>query len=323
MNSSEQVDRTRTLVALVLLSTFSLFFVPDSARASGVRSLNFNEFSYRVGLPYCEEFGPTVRVHQGKFASEKDKFEVSQVLYGDLTSSGQEEAVVVASCGPQVPAHPGFENDLVYVYGIEDGQPSLLATFAFGQPWDFTGVVTEAPRQDRLLLFDVIGVSLGAGSISFEHMAGEARCCPRFHVTQTFRWNNGRFVVAHEQKRPWDEPQTPSSTANGVQMLDQSGGDFAQRYSWYTEAVRRAIVQNWMWNTIDRSVRADHNAKLTFIIDRDGSIRNIRVSQSSGNRSLDDSAQRALFAADHFPRLPIDYNGSYVLVTIDFPTGAR
>jgi hypothetical protein len=69
MNSSEQVHRTRALVALVLLSAFSVFFVPDSAHANGVRSLNFNEFSYRVGLPYYKEFGPTVRVHQGKPAT--------------------------------------------------------------------------------------------------------------------------------------------------------------------------------------------------------------------------------------------------------------
>jgi hypothetical protein len=86
-----------------------------SVQADGIRSLNFNEFSYRVGPPYCEEFGPTVRVHQGKFANDKATFEVSQVLYGDFTGSGQEQAVVVASCTPQVTAHPGFENDLVYV----------------------------------------------------------------------------------------------------------------------------------------------------------------------------------------------------------------
>jgi hypothetical protein len=42
------------------------------------------------------------KVHQGKFANDKATFEVSQVLYGDLTGSGQEQAVVVASCTPQV-----------------------------------------------------------------------------------------------------------------------------------------------------------------------------------------------------------------------------
>jgi TonB family protein len=323
MKNREQV--CRGLVALVLPFAFSFFLIPDFAWANGVRSINFNEFSYRVGLPFCGEFGPTVRVRQGKFADEKNKFEISQVLYGSLTGSGQEEAVVVASCGPQVPAHPGFENNLVYVYGMENGQPSLLATFAFGQPWNFMGATTKAQRQDRLILFDVIGVTVGAGSISFERMAGEARCCPTFRVTQTFRWSHQGFVLASERKTPWEEAQTSGSTANGVQMLEEGGGDFAERYPWYTEAVKRAIRQNWMRNTIDPSVRADHNAKttVTFTINRDGSVRNVRISQSSGNRSMDDSAQRALLSIAHFPPLPKDYNGSYVSVTFDFSMGTR
>ena len=175
------------------------------ARASEIRSLNFNEFSYRVGPPYCEDFGNTVRVHQGRFANDKATFEVSQVLCGDLTGSGQEQAVIVASCSPKVVAHPGFENDLVYVYGIQNGQPSLLATFAFGEPWDFTGRATEPKRQDQLMLSDITRVSIGAGAISFDRMAGEARCCPTFLVTQIFRWTSGRFVLAREQKRPWKE----------------------------------------------------------------------------------------------------------------------
>jgi TonB family protein len=75
-----------------------------------------------------------------------------------------------------------------------------------------------------------------------------------------------------------------------------------------------------MQNTIDPAVRAARRAKttITFTISRDGSIKNIRVSESSGNRSMDDSAQRALLSADHFPRLPSDYSGNYVDVTFDF-----
>src|SRR5713226_7277917 len=107
----------RGFLVLLFLSAANSFFVAAFAQASGVRSLNFNEFSYRVGPPYCEEFGPMVRVHQGKFANEKATFEVSQVLYGNLTDSGQEQAVVVAGCTPQAAANPGFENGLVYVYG--------------------------------------------------------------------------------------------------------------------------------------------------------------------------------------------------------------
>jgi hypothetical protein len=194
-------------VWLVLIVLFAANSLPSAASAQGsrIRSLNFNEFSYRVGPPYCEEFGSMVKIHQGKFANDKATFEVSQVLYDDLTGSGQEQAVIVASCTPQMTAHPGFENNLVYVYGMQSGQPALLATFAFGQLWNFMGRATEPKRQDRLMLSDITRVSISAHSISFEHMAGEARCCPTFYVTQTFRWTNGQFVLAGEQRRPWKE----------------------------------------------------------------------------------------------------------------------
>jgi periplasmic protein TonB len=116
---------------------------------------------------------------------------------------------------------------------------------------------------------------------------------------------------------------TPGPLSGGLAVQGQGGGNFAGRYAWYVEAVRRSISQNWMQNTIDPAVRAARTAKtvVTFTINRDGSVKNIRVSQSSGNRSMDDSAQRALLSIDHFPPLPPDYSGSYVDVIFDFDLG--
>jgi periplasmic protein TonB len=115
----------------------------------------------------------------------------------------------------------------------------------------------------------------------------------------------------------------PGPANGGVAVQGQGGGDFASRYGWYIEAVKRAVNQNWMQNTIDPSTRAARRAKtvVTFTINRDGSIKNIHVSESSCNRSMDDSAQRALLSIDHFPHLPSDYSGRYVDVIFDFDLG--
>jgi TonB family protein len=115
----------------------------------------------------------------------------------------------------------------------------------------------------------------------------------------------------------------PGPAYGGIAVQGQGGGDFTSRYGWYIRAVKSAISQNWMQNTIDPSVRAARKAKttLTFTINRDGSIKNIRVSESSGNRSMDDSAQRALLSIDRFPPLPADYSGRYVDVIFDFDLG--
>jgi TonB family protein len=113
---------------------------------------------------------------------------------------------------------------------------------------------------------------------------------------------------------------TPGATTSGVQVQGQGGGDFATRYGWYVEAVRRKIGSNWNLFEIDPAVRSARRAKsvMTFTIYRDGSVKNIRMEQSSGNASMDYSAQRALASAAPMPALPNDYSGSYVNVSFDF-----
>jgi TonB family protein len=112
----------------------------------------------------------------------------------------------------------------------------------------------------------------------------------------------------------------PGQAAAGVQVQGQGGGDFTTRYGWYIDAVRRKINSNWDQFTIDAAVRSARRAKttMTFTIYRDGSVRNVRMEQSSNNLSMDNSAQRALLASSPMPALPNDYSGSYVNVTFDF-----
>jgi TonB family protein len=115
----------------------------------------------------------------------------------------------------------------------------------------------------------------------------------------------------------------PGPPAGGLSAIGQGGGDFAARYGWYIESVKRAINQNWLQNTIDPGVRAARRAHcvVNFSILRDGTIKNIRLSQSSGNQSMDNSAQRALLSIDRLPALPSDYSGTYVDVIFDFDLG--
>jgi periplasmic protein TonB len=119
----------------------------------------------------------------------------------------------------------------------------------------------------------------------------------------------------------------PTGTSNvagapnpGVNIQGQGGGDFAARYGWYIDAVRRRISQNWLQSTIDPAVRAGRSARctMTFTIMRDGTVKDIRLAQTSGNYSMDTSAQRALLSSSPMPALPNDYSGSFVNVTFDF-----
>ncbi len=108
--------------------------------------------------------------------------------------------------------------------------------------------------------------------------------------------------------------------SSGVATQGQGGGDFGGRYPWYVDGVRARIRKAWDQSTIEPAVRAAHRAHavMTFRINADGSVTNIRLFQTSGNQSMDYSAQRALLSLGSLNRLPNDYIGSYVDVTFDF-----
>lgn len=111
----------------------------------------------------------------------------------------------------------------------------------------------------------------------------------------------------------------PGPIGGGMSVQGSGGGDFAGRYPWYVDSVRKRISENWLQNTIDPAIRSARTAHavVTFTILRDGTVQNIRLDQSSGNRSMDDSAMRALLSIEKMPALPSDWRGT-VNVTFDF-----
>jgi len=111
-----------------------------------------------------------------------------------------------------------------------------------------------------------------------------------------------------------------SSTTPGLAIKSEGGGDFASRYGWYIESVKRRIQGNWLQNTIDPSVRAAHTAHavVEFTITKDGTVKDVQISQASGNVSMDNSGLRAIMSSNPMPALPPDYPGSSVRVIFDF-----
>ncbi len=106
----------------------------------------------------------------------------------------------------------------------------------------------------------------------------------------------------------------------GLEVKGEGGGDFATRYGWYIDSVKRRVQTNWLQNTIDPALRQQRTAHavVAFTIYRDGSVKDIKIYQTSGNLSMDNSGLRALMASNPMPALPPDYHGSYVTVLFDF-----
>jgi periplasmic protein TonB len=119
---------------------------------------------------------------------------------------------------------------------------------------------------------------------------------------------------------PYTQFSAGSGSQGGIGMGGPAGpaGNFATRYAWYVEAVQRRISGNWLQSTIDPAIRFAPRVVMEFQIFRDGSVRNIQITQSSGNASVDRSALRAVQDSIPFPTLPGDYAGSYVSVEFWF-----
>jgi TonB family protein len=125
---------------------------------------------------------------------------------------------------------------------------------------------------------------------------------------------------------PTGSAPTRGDESSGVSILGQGGADFATRYGTYIEAAKSRIYGNWQQWTIDavgRNSRTIHCA-ITFTINRDGSLKDVHISEPSGNSTYDNSAYRAVLSSNPLGKLPGDYSGSYVTATLDFnPPGIR
>ena len=82
------------------------------------------------------------------------------------------------------------------------------------------------------------------------------------------------------------------------------GSPFGSRFGWYEALLRQRVAQRWRTQEVDPRIRTAPPVIVTFTILRDGSARNIRVAQSSGNYQIDLTALRAVNEAAPFPPLP-------------------
>jgi len=123
---------------------------------------------------------------------------------------------------------------------------------------------------------------------------------------------------------PTGEGGRPSLTYGQFSNAVGGGGlgfeeeSFGDRYGWYVQAIRNRISSNWLMSTISPTVRYAERVYVSFDIQRDGTITNVRLAQSSGVSEIDRSALRAVIASNPLAALPQDYSGGRVSVKFYF-----
>jgi len=116
---------------------------------------------------------------------------------------------------------------------------------------------------------------------------------------------------------PHTQPPTPQVAAKpgvvgGIDIpIGSAGvtgieGDFP--YTIYVDRMKTLIGQRWLRPQVGTGI----TATVSFVIDRDGTIRDAKNEIASGNGTFDRAALRAVLEASPLPPLPFGYNGTFL-----------
>ncbi len=97
-----------------------------------------------------------------------------------------------------------------------------------------------------------------------------------------------------------------------------SGAPFGTMCGGYAMLLRDRVAARWRTEQVDGRIRSLPPAIITFELTRNGQVRGARVTQSSGNVTLDYSAQRAVMEAGPFEPIPPNCPGNPAVVEFWF-----
>jgi len=116
---------------------------------------------------------------------------------------------------------------------------------------------------------------------------------------------------------------TMSATQTNVGTVNVgTDAAFGTRFAYYVQQITRKVAEQWYTGMLDPQA-SGHRVYITFQVERDGSLSNIKISQRSGDATLDMTALNAIRHIDTFGPLPDAYTGSHINVTYYFDPPPR
>jgi periplasmic protein TonB len=107
---------------------------------------------------------------------------------------------------------------------------------------------------------------------------------------------------------------TPGSGGVGI----GSGSPFGNRFGAYLELIRQRVAEKWQTGNVNPRLSTAPPVVVSFELMRDGSVRDVRILQSSGDATLDYSAQRAVYGASPLPPIPAGFERSSATIEFRF-----
>ena len=93
-------------------------------------------------------------------------------------------------------------------------------------------------------------------------------------------------------------------------------GAEALGYSYYLNVILTRISDNWI-NPYAGEAKT-LNATVMFVIERDGTVRDVKIEKKSGDATYDASCERALLVLDRLPPLPPEFSGPRLKLHLEF-----
>jgi len=134
----------------------------------------------------------------------------------------------------------------------------------------------------------------------------------QYRSSDELRKNQVRTTVGQAMSNP----MYGTVGAGGVGI--GTGTPFGNRFGAYADLLRRRISEKWRTSDVDAVVRNARPATVNFDILRNGTVRNVRIVESSGVPSLDFSARRAVLEASPLPELPREFERESANVEFTF-----
>jgi protein TonB len=142
---------------------------------------------------------------------------------------------------------------------------------------------------------------------------------------------------AASRPNQWADKQKPTpgqlystgGSAAGSPVFNQQGGGgvqlgtnspFGTQFGWYANMLRQKIATAWHTSEVNPRLQTAPDVVIQFTIRRDGSLAPglPRIAQSSGDTTLDRSAQRAIMDAAPFQPLPPQFDRNEANIELSF-----
>jgi TonB family protein len=118
------------------------------------------------------------------------------------------------------------------------------------------------------------------------------------------------------QPKPKTETKTDASTYKRQGLGARIEGAEALGYSYYLNVILTRLSENWLDPYLGQAQVL--TATVVFVIEKDGTVREVKLEKTSGDRTYDESCTRALLVTDRFPPLPPEFTGPRLKLHLEF-----